>query len=61
MAAVNHRWYLVAFDEHRSDWRIFRVDRMGAPHRTGVRVGARELPGGVDAATCAVSSIKAMG
>ncbi|GAA2405766.1 hypothetical protein GCM10010404_74900 [Nonomuraea africana] len=51
----------MAFDEHRSDWRIFRVDRMGAPHRTGVRVGARELPGGVDAATCAVSSIKAMG
>ncbi|MFI6512359.1 helix-turn-helix transcriptional regulator [Streptosporangium sp. NPDC050855] len=44
-------WYLVAYDEHRAGWRSFRVDRMGELHRTGVRVPARELPGGVDTET----------
>jgi predicted DNA-binding transcriptional regulator YafY len=45
-ALVNHgrRWYLVAWDRSREDWRTFRVDRMARPATTGVRFAARELP-----------------
>ncbi len=43
---VNHgrRWYLVAWDRHRNDWRTFRLDRVAKPAPTGVRFTARELP-----------------
>ncbi len=40
------RWYLVAWDLHRSDWRSFRVDRMTPKIPTGPRFTARELPPG---------------
>src|SRR5690606_30994201 len=39
-----HRWYLVAWDEDRADWRTFRVDRIAKTEPTGVRFGERELP-----------------
>ncbi|MBO0916022.1 helix-turn-helix transcriptional regulator, partial [Streptomyces laculatispora] len=32
-----HRWYLVAWDLHREDWRIFRVDRIRPRTPTGPR------------------------
>ncbi|MEO3750922.1 WYL domain-containing protein [Streptomyces sp. B6B3] len=39
------RWYLVAWDTLRSDWRIFRVDRMSEPRTpTGPRFAPRPLP-----------------
>ncbi len=38
------RWYLVAWDRDRADWRTFRVDRMLRPAATGVRFEPRELP-----------------
>jgi predicted DNA-binding transcriptional regulator YafY len=38
------RWYLVAFDVDRDDWRIFRVDRMTATRSVGHRFTARPLP-----------------
>jgi predicted DNA-binding transcriptional regulator YafY len=43
---VNHgrRWYLVAWDRGRTDWRTFRVDRLAAPASTGVRFAPRRLP-----------------
>jgi predicted DNA-binding transcriptional regulator YafY len=41
---VGRRWYLVAFDLDRSDWRTFRVDRMSAARSTGARFRQRELP-----------------
>lgn len=41
-----HRWYLVAFDPHREDWRTFRVDRLRPRTPTGPRFDRRELPGG---------------
>jgi predicted DNA-binding transcriptional regulator YafY len=43
---VNHgrRWYLVAWDCGREDWRTFRVDRLARPASTGVRFIARRLP-----------------
>jgi predicted DNA-binding transcriptional regulator YafY len=41
---VGRRWYLVAWDGGREDWRTFRVDRLTAPATTGVRFTPRELP-----------------
>ncbi|HWT24444.1 MAG TPA: YafY family protein [Solirubrobacteraceae bacterium] len=41
---VGRRWYLVAWDCARADWRTFRVDRLDGPATTGVRFPARELP-----------------
>jgi predicted DNA-binding transcriptional regulator YafY len=43
---VNHgrRWYLLAWDRRREDWRTFRVDRLARPTSTGVRFVARSLP-----------------
>ncbi|MEU4762242.1 YafY family protein [Actinosynnema sp. NPDC023794] len=38
------RWYLVAFDPERDDWRFFRVDRMTALSPTGARFAPRALP-----------------
>jgi predicted DNA-binding transcriptional regulator YafY len=38
------RWYLVAFDVERDDWRTFRVDRMADPRSVGHRFTARPLP-----------------
>lgn len=38
------RWYLVAYDVERGDWRTFRVDRMVEPRSVGHRFTARELP-----------------
>jgi predicted DNA-binding transcriptional regulator YafY len=33
---TERRWYLVAYDTMRQDWRTFRVDRMSEPKATGV-------------------------
>ncbi|TDB74868.1 YafY family protein [Micromonospora sp. KC723] len=38
------RWYLVAFDPQRGDWRTFRVDRITPRTPTGPRFTPRELP-----------------
>ena len=38
------RWYLVAFDLARDDWRTFRVDRMSETRGVGHRFRARALP-----------------
>ena len=59
-AVVNlgRRWYLVAWDRRREDWRTFRVDRMERPASTGVGVTPRELPA-KDAAAYVEQSITA--
>jgi predicted DNA-binding transcriptional regulator YafY len=46
-AVVNlgRRWYLLAWDRRREDWRSFRIDRLARPSSTGVRFTARPLPG----------------
>ncbi len=38
------RWYLVAWDNDRGDWRTFRVDRVTPRTPTGPRFAPRELP-----------------
>jgi predicted DNA-binding transcriptional regulator YafY len=40
------RWYLVAWDPARQDWRTFRVDRMRPRVPTGPRFAPRRVPGG---------------
>ncbi|MCA5892425.1 WYL domain-containing protein [Isoptericola sp. NEAU-Y5] len=38
------RWYLLAWDLGRDDWRVFRVDRMVPRPPTGARFPRREIP-----------------
>ena len=57
LVPVGRRWYLVAWDVHRSAWRTFRVDRMDAPRTSGARFTARELP---DAAAFVRDSLGSM-
>ncbi|WP_134740680.1 WYL domain-containing protein [Nocardioides sp. 503] len=40
------RWYLLAWDLDRDDWRTFRADRMTPRTPTGPRFTPREVPGG---------------
>ncbi|WP_433361513.1 helix-turn-helix transcriptional regulator [Actinoplanes sp. CA-142083] len=40
------RWYVVAWDLDRADWRTFRVDRMSLRTPNGPRFTPRTLPGG---------------
>ena len=40
------RWYLVAWDLEKDDWRVFRADRVTPRTPTGPRFTPRELPGG---------------
>jgi predicted DNA-binding transcriptional regulator YafY len=41
---LGRRWYLVAWDRRRDDWRTFRVDRLDRPATTGATFTARKLP-----------------
>jgi predicted DNA-binding transcriptional regulator YafY len=41
---AGRRWYLLAWDLDRGDWRTFRVDRMRPRIPTGPRFVPRELP-----------------
>jgi predicted DNA-binding transcriptional regulator YafY len=41
---TGRRWYLVAWDVGREDWRTFRVDRIGAPPSTDRPFAPREPP-----------------
>jgi predicted DNA-binding transcriptional regulator YafY len=44
LAHARGRWYLVAFDVDRQDWRTFRVDRLTPRIPTGPRFPPREPP-----------------
>ncbi|MFD0315571.1 helix-turn-helix transcriptional regulator [Streptomyces flavalbus] len=46
LVSTGRRWYLVAYDLDRDDWRTFRVDRVSEPFATGARFTPRELPTG---------------
>ena len=53
---TGHRWYLVARDEDRDDWRTFRADRISDPRSTGIRFTPHDPP---DAAAFVADSITA--
>lgn len=44
LVRLGRRWYLVAYDLARHDWRSFRVDRLSEPEVTGARFRPRDLP-----------------
>ncbi|MGI5211658.1 helix-turn-helix transcriptional regulator [Plantactinospora sp. CA-290183] len=53
---TGRRWYLVARDEDRDDWRTFRVDRITDLRTTGIRFTPRDPP---EAAAFVADSITA--
>jgi predicted DNA-binding transcriptional regulator YafY len=57
LVLTGRRWYLVAWDLHRSDWRTFRLDRLMQPVPTGERAHPRQLPA-TDAGEFVRSSIE---
>jgi predicted DNA-binding transcriptional regulator YafY len=44
MVSMGRRWYLVAYDRDRQDWRSFRVDRIAEPRTSGHTFRPRDLP-----------------
>jgi predicted DNA-binding transcriptional regulator YafY len=44
LVSSGRRWYLIAWDLGRDDWRTFRLDRMRPRTPTGPRFSPRELP-----------------
>jgi predicted DNA-binding transcriptional regulator YafY len=43
---TGHRWYLVAWDVGRKDWRTFRIDRIEGKLKTSTRFKPRKPPEG---------------
>jgi predicted DNA-binding transcriptional regulator YafY len=48
LVATGRRWYLLAFDLDRDDWRTFRLDRITEPATSGWRFRPREAPDAAD-------------
>ena len=46
LVTAGRRWYLVAWDQRRSDWRTFRLDRLRGARPAGGRFTPRAIPGG---------------
>lgn len=46
LVSIHQRWYLLAYDRDREDWRTFRLDRMSSPWGTRMRFDPRPIPGG---------------
>jgi predicted DNA-binding transcriptional regulator YafY len=44
LVVAGRRWYLVAYDLDRDDWRIFRADRIRDPRHVAARPTDRDLP-----------------
>ncbi|MCH7231270.1 YafY family transcriptional regulator [Glycomyces sp. L485] len=59
LVTAGRRWYLVAWDRHRGDWRTFRLDRLREPRLTGEHFTPRAIPGG-DAASFLASSVSSI-
>lgn len=55
LVSAGHLWYLVAWDLQRTDWRIFRLDRLDRAQLAGRPFTPRELPHGDGAAFLAAS------
>jgi predicted DNA-binding transcriptional regulator YafY len=56
LVLLGRRWYLVAWDLTRFDWRTFRLDRLAEPRVTGAHAIPRQLPA-ENAAEFVLSSI----
>ncbi|GAA1775247.1 YafY family protein [Nocardioides hankookensis] len=60
LVSLGRRWYFVAYDRDRQDWRSFRVDRISNPVASGQRFRPRELPA-EDAPSFVRAGIKSVG
>ncbi len=54
---LGRRWYLVAWDRDRLDWRTFRVDRLSSPTPAGGRFEPRSLPDGAEPAAYVTANL----
>jgi predicted DNA-binding transcriptional regulator YafY len=61
LVSWGRRWYLVAWDTERDDWRTFRVDRIEPRTPAGPRFTPRELPEGGDVAAYVARGVSAAG
>jgi predicted DNA-binding transcriptional regulator YafY len=57
LVLLGRRWYLVAYDTVRHDWRSFRVDRLSGVRSNGERFVAKPVPHG-DALTFVQAAVK---
>ncbi|MGO1166303.1 MAG: helix-turn-helix transcriptional regulator [Janibacter sp.] len=48
LVATGRRWYLLAWDRRREDWRTFRLDRMAGVRASTFRYTPREAPDAVE-------------
>ncbi len=46
LVARGGRWYVVAWESRREEWRVYRADRMALRSPNGPRFARREVPGG---------------
>ena len=60
LVSVGNRYYLVAYDLDRADWRSFRVDRAENAQPRALRFASREIPGG-DAAQFVRAGLRGSG
>jgi predicted DNA-binding transcriptional regulator YafY len=56
LVSVGHRWYVVAWDRDRGEWRTFRLDRLSRARTDGTRFEPRCVPRG-DAAAFVTASM----
>jgi predicted DNA-binding transcriptional regulator YafY len=61
LVSWGRKWYLVAWDIERGDWRTFRVDRIAPRTPTGPRFTPRELPAGGDVAAYVARGVSSAG
>jgi len=59
LVSAGRRWYLVAWDVRRDDWRTFRIDRLTGARLAGPRFAPRELPA-ADAASFVAESLQSI-
>jgi len=59
LVTAGRRWYLVAWDQRRDDWRTFRLDRLRDARLAGRRFTTRAIPEG-DAASFVATSLGPM-
>lgn len=56
LVVLGAHWYLYAWDLTRSDWRVFRLDRMSQVHETTFAFAPRDHPGAEAAVSSAVTT-----
>ena len=61
LVSWGRKWYLVAWDIERSDWRTFRVDRIAPRTPAGPRFTPRDLPAGGDVAAYVARGVSSAG